>query len=84
MANGVALAEGITHLAETYCGEDRDGVQVTFDESNDWSISVSLVVEQEITPATADFMVSRGFTFRPAAGEGIDPNPYHSYFSLAL
>lgn len=84
MANGNALVEGITYLAEAYCGEDRDGVQVAFDESNDWAITVSLVVEQKITDDTVEFMESQGFTFRPAAGEGMEPNPYKSYFSLAL
>lgn len=84
MADGSALVEGITHLAEMYCDGNTDGVQVQFDDNNDWALSVSLVEEKTITAETSAFMAERGYVFRPAAGEGMEPNPYHSYFSLLV
>lgn len=86
MANGNALFEGLLYLAYKYCNDNRDGVQVIMNEYKDRSLSVSLLYNLSmIFPAdTVAYMESLGFEYYPAVGEGKGPNPYHSYFALAI
>lgn len=89
MANGKALVDGITYLANTYCGGSLEKVHANLHVDDNEELTVYLIDEheKEFTPQDIAFMSGCGF-WHHKAGEGFNPTMNYptdySWFGISI